>query len=424
MHSGQLLVLGHPGGSTYAPLHQQPSTALSTSPHCHLWTLRPGGSCTTPCSPTAELVPFLPATEPADRPPSARGGHAMAVDPSSSRLWVFGGWKKGPGADSTQWRACGQGQGTCRPADVEARCFWAQLPQPSTPAAAGDGGGGGGMCGASSLGPLKWAQVALAAGPCTRCVVAATQPMATGPSAEQPSGSVGARPRQAPCGVPGCGILPCPLHVGAMVARDGQLHVLSAVEVEGPVRHDREEGSGKRTAEAEAPNGHCWCLHRIDCATGLCTLVAPPVPVAARQQQRPGSCETACAATPPAWTEDAIAMADDFLPYMYVYGSCTAAGLAAPRFCATLHRLDLRTGAWGEVDTGGARLHVAAGAAGTASGGAVVLAGGVRDARRGPEARVQLVLPAVEVSCGVGGARRAAGPRSNNMQPLDAGIRL
>ncbi|GLC77212.1 hypothetical protein PLESTF_001899300 [Pleodorina starrii] len=97
-------------------------------------------------------------------------------------------------------------------------------------------------------------------------------------------------------------------------------------------------------------------------------------------------------------------MADDTLPYIYVYGALqhgsSAAALGGGSSAPSLHRFRL-----GGDDGGGAvweavellksaRSHPARGVLGVASGGAVTLLGGVRNGRRGVEVQLQLVLPA------------------------------
>ncbi|EFJ47817.1 hypothetical protein VOLCADRAFT_91398 [Volvox carteri f. nagariensis] len=119
-------------------------------------------------------------------------------------------------------------------------------------------------------------------------------------------------------------------------------------------------------------------------------------------------CPLGSSAAPPPYHDDAVAMADDTLPYIYVYGarerSCGAAALGGGSFVPSLHRVCIdgggggaaaAAGRWETVELlGTARLHVARRALGTASGGTVTLVGGVRDARRGVEPQVQVVAVA------------------------------
>ncbi|GLC62796.1 hypothetical protein PLESTB_001940500 [Pleodorina starrii] len=356
-------------------------------------------------------------------PPSPRHGHHIAVDRATSRLWLFGGrtgsynsscgggTRRSHDAARAAWlglTAAGHllpppsltvgPDGEEAPADPLPCCYWAQLPTgpdavdlTAEERTGGDGRGGAHGGGGSSstddgafpgggvvVGRVSW-----------HCL-----PLRS--SAGAVKGSSGGGPR-----------LPDPMRAAAVSVHDGGLYVLSSGVETASGSGGAGGGGGNRraaaAAAAQSPSPYRrWWLHRVDLQTGTCVLlcnaVGPQLAAAATV-----SVSNDCSA-PPLYHDDAVAMADDTLPYIYVYGALQrgsgAAALGGGSFAPSLHRVRLGgdggSGAmWEAVELlGSSRLHAARGALGAASGGAVTLLGGVRNGRRGVEAQLQLVLPA------------------------------
>ncbi|GLI60088.1 hypothetical protein VaNZ11_001921 [Volvox africanus] len=378
-------------------------------------------------------------------PPSARHSHHMAVDSATSRLWMFGGCRGemmsiasgGGGSSTSDWRrhdaTCQQSlpapfvrtsaEASERRADLVPCCFWAQLPAPrdAMPASSGmstavaaavttndDGkvGGGGAavtdrecadddffLGGDVVVSKVEW-----------HCLPLRSSRRGGGVSYGNGARGTTLGPDS-----------PDPTRVAAIAVQDGGLFVLSS----GPGPAGGATAAEAAKIRSSAAPGHSeirWWLHRIDLQTGLCELLGAPTasPVAAS-----GGVNVAAAAAaappsqPPLYHDDAVAMADDILPYIYVYGSrqlCSGpAALSGGVFVPSLHRVSLDGGSgggggsgalgaaagdWEAVELSGtARLHVARKALGTASGGTVILVSGVRDVRKGVEAQVQAVVP-------------------------------
>ncbi|KAG2497649.1 hypothetical protein HYH03_004388 [Edaphochlamys debaryana] len=361
-------------------------------------------------------VPGTSASRPCC-PPSARYGHHLVVDRARRRLWLLGGCRVSLRGGGTALTA-DEAPPPPRPADPQPCLYWATLPEPSmggadrtagtssrdgNGAAAEDGLGLGRGSGAScspfaggdaAVRRLRWWRLPL------RPELSAAQPS----TARNP-------PHASPPPA-----LPDPLRTAAATCVGGALYVLSSGVAPGPgtawpaTTHAHAK---VRQLRAPAPSQPVWLLHRIDPSTGACSLVTPQPP---SKDASSSGCSSTVGAAAPAFHEDAVAMADDALPYLYVYGSrggAAASGAAngtAPSvhawFEPCLHRLDLAApggprweavagpGAIAGAVVGGS-LHVTRQALGAASAGSVVLVGGIQDARRGVESRVQLVLPTV-----------------------------
>ncbi|GLC70211.1 hypothetical protein PLESTF_000938900 [Pleodorina starrii] len=285
------------------------------------------------------------------------------------------------------------------PADPLPCCYWAQLPTgpdavdltAEERTGGGDGSGGARGGGGSSntddgafpgdgvvVGRLSW-----------HCL-----PLRTSAGAAKGSGGGGPR-------------LPDPMRGAVVSIHDGGLYVLSSGVETASGSGGAGGGGGNRraaaAAAAQSPSPYRrWWLHRVDLQTGTCVLLCNavgPQPAAAATVSVSNGCSE-----PPLYHDDAVAMADDTLPYIYVYGALQrgsgAAALGGGSFVPSLHRVRLGGddgggAVWEAVELlGSSRLHAARGALGAASGGAVTLLGGVRNGRRGVEAQLQLVLPA------------------------------
>ncbi|GLC62263.1 hypothetical protein PLESTB_001863700 [Pleodorina starrii] len=346
-------------------------------------------------------------------PPSPRHGHHIAVDRATSRLWLFGGrtgsYNSSCGGGNRRShdaaRAAWLGQTAAltvgldseeAPADPLPCCDWAQLPTApdavdltAEEGTGGDGSGGAHGGGGSSstddgafpgggvvVGRVSW-----------QCL-----PLRSSAGAVKSSGGGGPR-------------LPDPMRAAAVSVHDGGLYVLSSGLESGGAGGGG--GGGNRraaaAAAAQSPSPYRrWWLHRVDLQTGTCVLLCNavgPAPAAAATV----SVSNGCSALP-LYHDDAVAMADDTLPYIYVYGvlqrGSGAAALGGGSFAPSLHRVRLGSedgggAVWEAVELlGSSRLHAAHGALGAALGGAVTLLGGVRNGRRGVEVQLQLVLPA------------------------------
>ncbi|GIL56401.1 hypothetical protein Vafri_11768 [Volvox africanus] len=388
-------------------------------------------------------------------PPSARHSHHMAVDSVTSRLWMFGGCRStmasiasGGSSSTSDWRrhgATGQlslpapfvqtsEEGQERGADLLPCCFWTQLPAPrdAVPSSSGmpiaaaaapvavaihdDGKVGGSGSGGASVTDGGCADDNFFPG--GDVVVSKVEwyclplrsPMSGG--GDGGGGCGGVRARGATLGPD----FPNPTRVAAIAVQDGGLFVLSSGL--GPAGGAAAAAAAAAKIRSSAALGQelRWWLHRIDLQTGFCELLGAPTASLTAASGGDNVAATAAAAAPsqpPPYHDDAVAMADDTLPYIYVYGSrqlCSGpAALAGGVFGPSLHRVSIggggsggggggaltaAAGRWEAVELSGtARLHVARKALGTASGGTVILISGVRDVRKGVEAQVQAVVP-------------------------------
>lgn len=334
-------------------------------------------------------------------------------------------------------------------------------------AGAGGGGGGGGEgggCKGSSGGVPAWRDAAYVGGEAVveqvtwhrLPLVAAASGSSTGDTGRCSSSTMaGAASRRDGAAAATAPPFPDPLRTLAVRVHDGALYVLSTTSrpVPGAPHHHPQHlkaaaAAGRHPAlrgpaAPPSPACHRWLLHRIDTRTGLCQLLQEPPELqcirnssSANTSNSGSNAGGGCSVSGgdvPVYDDDAAVMADDVLPYFYVYGSRQLSHAGAP-FEPAIFRLDLRAAAaavaaakepgsgggdgcsgdfsggggwWERVPVAGAqRLHAARGALGAASGGTVVLVGGVRDARRGVEARVQVALPPL-VSWGCRGCIRA-----------------
>ncbi|GIL83917.1 hypothetical protein Vretimale_10919 [Volvox reticuliferus] len=373
-------------------------------------------------------------------PPSARHSHHMAVDSATSRLWMFGGCcgtmtsSASGGSGTSDWRRQDATfqlslpaplvpnfkEGRERRVDLLPCCFWAQLPTTTaapptsgTSAAAAAVGKDGGKAGSSSLTVTDCGCGEDDLFPGGDVVVSKVEwhclPLRSLRNGDGGGGasSDGKRARGVTSGPP----FPDATRVATIAVHDGGLFVLSSGL--GPAGSGGSSGGAdvKLRSSMALSQVLRWWLHRIDLETGVCELLSEPVaPLAAAGGGVSVTTSATAAASqqPPLYHDDAVAMADDTLPYIYVYGSkqfCSGpASLAGGTFVPSLHRVRLGSGGSGVVTSaagcweavelsGTARLHVARKALCTASGGTVVLVGGVRDVRKGVEAQVQVVVP-------------------------------